>query len=132
MVSVQVVTTPDLPPPAGHYAHAVRAGGLLFISGLLGVRPEEPGDQLLDAGAQAAAVLRRLGRVLAAAGLEGHHVARLGVYVTDVTHWVAVNAACAAYFGPHRPARTILTCPGLHHASLIEVDAVAVFPEPVA
>ncbi|WP_043833452.1 RidA family protein [Muricoccus aerilatus] len=127
---MQVVTAPDLPPPAGHYAHAVRASGLLFISGLLGVRPEEPEDRLLGAGAQAAAVLRRLDRVLATAGLEGHHVARLGVYVTDVAHWAPVNAACAAFFGPHRPARTILTCPGLHHASLVEIDAVAAFPEP--
>ena len=127
-MSVQAVTAPDLAPPAGHYAHAVRAGDLLFVSGLLGVRPDEVGDRELDAGAQAAAVLRRMDGVLAAAGLEARHVARLGVYVTDVEHWPVVNAACAAHFGPHRPARTILTCPGLHHGLLVEIDAIAAYP----
>ena len=129
---MRAITVPDLPPPAGHYAHAVRASNLLFVSGLLGVRPEESGDRQLDAGAQTAAVLRRLDRILAAAGLDARHVARLGVYVTDVGHWPVVNAACAAHFGPHRPARTILTCPGLHYGSLVEIDAVAAFPETAA
>ena len=126
---MQVITAPDLPAPAGHYVHAMRVGGLLFVSGLLGVQAGEAQDQQGDAGAQAAAVLRRLDSVLVAAGLAPRDVARLGVYITDVAHWPAVNAACAAHFGAHKPARTILTCPGLHYGSLIEIDAIAAFPD---
>ncbi|WP_424814181.1 RidA family protein [Roseococcus sp. YIM B11640] len=63
-------------------------------------------------------------------GAGGPPCGPLGVYITDVAHWPEVDAACAAHFGPHRPARTILTCPSLHHDSLVEIDAIAAFPEP--
>ena len=126
---MRAITAPDLPEPAGHYAHATRAGGLLFVSGLLGVRLGTPGDAALDAGAQAAAVLGRLDRVLAAAGLGPADVARLGIYITDLAAWPAVNAVGAAHFGAHRPARTVVPCPALHYGSLVEVDAIAAFPE---
>lgn len=126
---MEAIMIPELAPPVGHYVHAMRAGGLLYVSGLLGARPDETADSLLDIEAQAAAVLRRLDHVLAAAGLQSCHVVRLGVYITDVAHWSAVNAACAVHFGSHRPARTILTCPGLHYGSLVEIDAIASFPE---
>ena len=126
---MQPITASALSPPAGHYVHAMRVGSLLYISGLLGVRPDDPGDSQLDIDAQAAGVLHRLDQVLAAAGLQSCHVARLGVYITDVAHWSVVNAACAVHFGSHRHARTILTCPGLHHGSLVEIDAIASCPE---
>ena len=129
MTGVRTIAVPDLPEPAGHYSLAVRAQGLLFVSGLLGVRPDQPADGLLDAGAQMAAVLGRLDVILAAAGLDRRDIARVGVYVTAMADWQAVNAACATYFGPHRPARTIVPCPALNHGSLVEVDAVAAYPD---
>ncbi len=129
MTNVRAIAVPDLPKPAGHYSLAVRAGGLLFVSGLLGVRPGEAGDGLLDAGRQTVAVLARLDVILAAAGLTRADVARVGVYVLDMADWPAVNAAYAAHFGEHKPARTIVPCPSLNHGSLIEVDAVAAFPD---
>ncbi len=129
MTGVRSVAVPGWPEPAGHYAHAVRAQGLLFVSGLLGVRPDQAADRLLDAGAQTAAVRGRLDLILAAAGLGRADVARLGVYVTAIADWPAVNTACAAYFGSHRPARTIVPCPALHYGSLVEVDAVAAYPD---
>jgi 2-iminobutanoate/2-iminopropanoate deaminase len=127
---MKAITASELPPPAGHYLHAMRAGGLLYLSGLLGVRLGKFDDSLPEVRAQAAAVLHRLDQVLAAAGLQSCHVARLGVYIIDAAHWSAVNAAYAAHFGSHRPARTILTCPGLHYGSLVEIDAIASFAEP--
>ncbi len=129
MTGVRTIPVPELPEPAGHYSHAVRAGGLLFVSGLLGVRPGEAGDGLLDAGRQTTAVLARLDAILAAAGLTHDDVARVGVYVTAMADWPAVNAAYAAHFGAHKPARTIVPCPSLNHGSLVEVDAVAAYPE---
>jgi len=45
--------------------------------------------------------------------------------VTDIASWPRVNAVCADFFGDHRPARTIVPVPALHHGFLIEIDAVA-------
>lgn len=129
MVSVRAIDVPRLPAPLGHYSHAVRAGGLLFVSGLLGVRPGEPGDAELNAGEQTTAVLKRLDIILASAALERRDVARLGVLVVDIQAWPAVNAACEAFFGDHRPARTVAPCTGLHYGSLVEMEAIAAFPE---
>ena len=41
------IFVPDLPEPASHYAHVVRAGGFVFVSGCSALDAE--GTDLLDA-----------------------------------------------------------------------------------
>jgi 2-iminobutanoate/2-iminopropanoate deaminase len=47
------------------------------------------------------------------------------VYVTDIGLWGQVNAVYADFFGAHKPARTVVPVPGLHHGYLIEMDVIA-------
>src|SRR6478609_1881583 len=107
-------TLPALGEPISHYAHAVRFGDLLFISGCA---PVDEHLQLVgadDVVAQAEQVLRNLGRVLQAARLAPADVLKITVFLIDITDRPSVNLARQAFFGNTRPAST-----------LVEVSALA-------
>jgi len=115
------------PAPGGHYAPATIAGGLIFVSGQLPVRPG-PDHGLAQApfADQLRQALDNLLVVLAAAKSELAHVAKVTVYVVGIQHWPECNAIFAEVFGDARPARSIVPVPDLHYGYLIELDAVAV------
>ena len=116
-----------MPEPLSHYTDAVRAGELLFISGVV---PVDGKGRLLggeDVVAQATAVFESLGRVLSAAGAAPGDVAKVTVFLTDVDDRARINPVRQAFFGDARPASTLveisrLAVPG----AMIEVEAVAV------
>ena len=120
------VLTSAAPQPAGHYSQAIVHGGLVFVAGQL---PIDPATGRVLAGetveAQTERALANLGAILEAAGSDLEHVLRVTVYIADVSLWPRVNAAYAAWFGAHRPARTVVPTGALHHCVLVEVDAVA-------
>ncbi|MCR5439640.1 MAG: RidA family protein [Selenomonas sp.] len=109
----------------GHYSPGVIAGGMLYISGQLPMDPVT--GKVVQGGAdmQAARSLRNLDKVLIAAGLSRDNVASVHVYISDIADWDVVNAACAEFFGGHKPARVIVPAGKLHHGALVEIEAVA-------
>ena len=116
-----------LPEPLSHYTDAVRAGDLLFVSGIV---PVDGNGELVggdDVVAQAKAVFEGLGLVLEAAGAMPGDVVKVTVFLTDVGDRAAINPVRQAFFGHARPASTLveisrLAVPG----AKIEVEAVAV------
>lgn len=119
------ILTERAPAPAGHYSQAVSAGGLLYISGQLPIRP----DGTVLAGAafdeQAAQAIDNLLEILAAAGGQPSQLVRVTAYIVGVEHWPRFNAVYAGRLGAARPARTVAPVPALHHGCLVEVDAIA-------
>jgi reactive intermediate/imine deaminase len=121
---MQFINSPDLPPSAGHYSQAVAHGGVLYLSGQLPIHPgtkEVP--ETLDA--QVAQVFSNLRAVLSAAGSSLNQLLQVRVYITDIEHWPAFNAAYARILGAHRPARCVVPVGSLHFGCLIEVEATA-------
>lgn len=116
--------------PISHYTDAVRAGGLLFVSGVVPVDGEGRvvgGD---DVAEQARQVFRNMGDVLAAAGCGFEDVVKVTVFLTDVKDRPLINPVRQEVFGQARPASTLveisrLAVPG----AKIEVEAVAALPE---
>jgi 2-iminobutanoate/2-iminopropanoate deaminase len=113
--------------PISHYADAVRAGDLLFVSGIVPVDAEGRlvgGDDVVE---QARAVFAGLRRVLAAAGARPQDVVKVTVFLTDVDDRPSINPIRQEFFGDTRPASTLvevsrLAIPG----AKLEVEAVAV------
>jgi len=124
-MSFEDIMAPTLPRPAGHYSHAVRAGGLVFVSGLLPVGPD--GRAVPDApfDDQVAQVLANLDAVLAAASTTRASLVQVRVYITDIARWARFNELYAAWIGDRRPARCVVPVPALHHGVVIELEAVA-------
>jgi reactive intermediate/imine deaminase len=113
--------------PISHYTDAVRAGDLLFVSGVV---PVDADGRLVggdDIVAQAQAVFESMRRVLAAAGAGPEDVVKVTVFLTDVDDRPLINPVRQAFFGETRPASTLvevsrLAIPG----AKLEVEAVAV------
>jgi len=118
------IVAPGAPDPSGHYAHAtVTPDGTIRASAQLplgnGLTPGSPAE------AQARQVLTNLAAVIRAAGGTVASIAKLTLYVTDITDWGAVDAAVRDLCGDHRPARAVLQVAGLHHGFRVAADAVA-------
>jgi 2-iminobutanoate/2-iminopropanoate deaminase len=115
--------------PISHYADAVRAGDLLFVSGVV---PVDAAGRLVggdDVVAQAQAVFENIRRVLAAAGAGPEDVVKVTVFLTDVDDRPRINPVRQAFFGETLPASTLvevsrLAIPG----AKLEVEAVALVP----
>jgi 2-iminobutanoate/2-iminopropanoate deaminase len=119
------VTTDALAAPAGPFSSAIQHGGLTFLSGHVG---EDPATGELidgDAAAQAEQVLRNLSAVLAAAGKSLDDVLRVGIYLTDMADFAAVNAVYETFFSQPYPARTTIAVAALPVGAAVEMDAVA-------
>jgi reactive intermediate/imine deaminase len=113
--------------PISHYTDAVRAGDLLFVSGVVPVDGDGRvvgGDDVVE---QARQVFRNMGEVLGAAGASFGDVVKVTVFLTDVDDRPLINPVRQEVFGDARPASTLveisrLAVPGAR----IEVEAVAV------
>lgn len=119
------VSTPEAPRPAGHYAQAIAHQGVLYVAGQLPIDPATGAHETGGLEAQLERTLANLDAILRAAGTSRDRVLRVTVYVADIALWPRVNATYAAYFGAHRPARTVVPTPPLHHGFLVELDAIA-------
>jgi 2-iminobutanoate/2-iminopropanoate deaminase len=126
---VRPVHTDDAPRPAGHYAQGLAHGGVVYIAGQLPIDPNWPDAPHGTVEEQVERTLRNIEAILRAAGSGLDHLLSVTIYVTDMALWPRVNAAYAQVLGEHRPARTVVPVPALHHGYLVEMQAVAAMPE---
>lgn len=123
------IRVPSLSEPISHYADAVRAGELLFVSGVV---PVDAGGALVggdDVVAQTRQVLANLGAVLAVAGCGFADVVKVTVFLTDVDDRQRINPLRQEAFGDARPASTLVEVSRLAiEGAKIEVEAVALLP----
>ena len=112
------------PPPGGHYAQAVLHRDTLYVSGQLGVTSETPDAEKIPIADQVTFALENIAAIGRVVGGQVDDIVRCTVYVTDIAHWDEANRAYAAFFGTHRPARSIVPCRPLHFGARIEIEAV--------
>ena len=123
------VTAVGAPAAIGPYAHAIRAGGLLFCSGQIPLDPESGelvGDSL---GEQTTRCLQNLVAVCAAAGAELRDAVKLTVYVTEMRAFEEVNRAYGDFFSSDPPARAVVGVAELPRSARVEIDAIVALPD---
>jgi 2-iminobutanoate/2-iminopropanoate deaminase len=120
------VTSDKLPPLAGPFSPGARSGsGPLFISGQVAQDPATGALIEGDVTAQAHQALRNLAAVLEAAGKSLDDVLRVGVYLTDMADFAAVNEVYRAHLRAPYPARTAIGVAALPLGAAVEFDAIA-------
>lgn len=125
-MSRQIIQTDKAPAAIGPYSQAVRVGDTVYLSGQI---PLDPGTGLLvegDIGAQARRSFENLKAVCEAAGGSLGDVVRMGLYLTDLDNFAAVNAVMGEFFKAPYPARSTIEVAGLPRGAGFEVDAVMV------
>ncbi len=120
------ITTRDAPGAIGPYSQAVRAGGLVFVSGQIPLDPATGQVVGGDIAAQTERVMNSLGAVLAAAGLGVDDVVRTTIYLVDLGNFAVVNDVYGRFFRAPYPARSTVQVAALPRGVAIEIDAIAV------
>ena len=122
----QIVQTDKAPAAIGPYSQAVRSGSTVYFSGQIPLVPATGEVVAGDITAQARQVFDNLKAVAEAAGGSLDRIVRLGLYLTDLSQFAAVNAVMAEYFDAPYPARSTIEVSALPKGVLFEVDAVMV------
>ncbi|MEW9624578.1 RidA family protein [Rhodanobacter geophilus] len=125
-MSRSIVSTTQAPAAIGPYSQAVRAGDTVYFSGQIPLDPASGNLVEGDIAAQTRRVFDNLVAVAQAAGGSLAQVVRVGIYVTDLANFAAVNAVMAEYFQAPYPARSTIEVSALPKGAQVEVDAVMV------
>ena len=126
-MSKQIINTPKAPAPIGPYNQAVRAGDLLFISGQI---PTDPLTNELvsnDIVKETRQVMLNLEAILSEAKLTFEHVVKTTIFLSDMSHFGAVNAVYGSYFNGDYPARETVAVKTLPKNVNVEISMIAVF-----
>ncbi|HMM53662.1 MAG TPA: Rid family detoxifying hydrolase [Candidatus Desulfobacillus sp.] len=122
-MSRKIIATENAPAAIGPYSQAVRSGGLVHLSGQIGLDPATM-EMAQGIDAQITQVLANLKAVAAAAGGSLADAVKLTVYVTDLGNFARVNEAMAQAFAQPYPARSTVQVAALPRGALVEIDAV--------
>jgi reactive intermediate/imine deaminase len=121
-----IIHTTHAPAAIGPYSQAVRVGDTVYLSGQTPLDPAT-GEMIDgDISAQARRVFDNLQAVCVEAGGSFADVVRVGIYLTDLANFAAVNAVMKEYFSEPYPARSTIGVRELPRAAAVEVDAVMV------
>jgi reactive intermediate/imine deaminase len=121
-----IISTDQAPAAIGPYSQAVRAGDTVYFSGQIPLDPATGNLVKGDIGVQTRRVFDNLAAVAQAAGGSLAQIARVGIYVTDLAHFAAVNAVMEEYFQQPYPARSTIEVSALPKSAQVEIDAVMV------
>jgi 2-iminobutanoate/2-iminopropanoate deaminase len=122
------IRSADASPAGGHYSQGVLHGDTLYVSGQLGVTRDTPNAGNVPVREQVAFALGNMERIAKAAGASRADVVKCTVFVAGIEHWPEANEAYAAFFGEHKPARSIVPCLPLHFGAKVEIEAVVAVP----
>lgn len=123
-MSRQIIHTDQAPEAIGTYSQAVKVGSTVYLSGQI---PLDPATMELVSGdieAQIRRVFDNLRAVANAAGGNFSDVAKLNVFLTDLSNFPVVNQVMADYFEPPYPARAAIGVAALPKGAEVEMDAV--------
>ena len=127
MAGKTVVHTEGAPAPfqGAPYSQAIAAGGLVFVSGQLSLKP---GDKEISAGTieeQTEQVFSNLAAILAEAGTSLDKLVKTTVFLQDLGDFQGMNSVYAAHVGDRPPARSTVEVAKLPSGALVEIEAVA-------
>ncbi|HNR06640.1 MAG TPA: Rid family detoxifying hydrolase [Saprospiraceae bacterium] len=124
----QIVKTGEAPLPIGPYNQAVKANGVLYISGQIAINPAD-GSLVNDSlEAETHQVLKNLGAILRAEGLDYEQVVKCTVFIKDMHQFSRINAVYGEYFPEATaPARETVEVSNLPRFMQVEISAIAVY-----
>ena len=123
----EVVRTEAAPAPfqGAPYSQAIRANGLVFVSGQLALRPDHAeivGEGIAEQTEQVFANLRA---ILETAGSGLDRLVKTTVFLTDLGDFAGMNEVYARHVGETPPARATIEVSALPSGAKVEIEAIA-------
>ena len=119
-----IIHTPHAPKAVGAYSQAVKCGSTVYVSGQI---PLDPATTELVQGpmdAQIRRVFENLRAIVSAAGGDLSKVAKLNVFLVDLSHFALLNKVMAEYFQEPFPARAAVQVAALPKGAEVEMDCI--------
>ena len=123
-MSRQIIKTDKAPQAIGTYSQGVKCGNTVYMSGQIPLVPETMELIEGDMAVQIRRVFDNLKAVAEAAGGNLADIAKLNIFLTDLTHFPTVNTIMAEYFAEPYPARAAIGVAALPKGAQVEMDAV--------
>jgi 2-iminobutanoate/2-iminopropanoate deaminase len=121
-----VVRTDSAPAPfqGAPYSQAIAAGGFVFVSGQLGLKP---GDTAISGGIeeQTERIFVNLTAILAEAGTGLDRLVKTTVFLQNLDDFQAMNGVYSQHVGDRPPARSTVEVAKLPSGALVEIEAIA-------
>ena len=124
-----IISTDKAPQAIGTYSQAVKIDNTVYLSGQIPLVPDTMELVEGDMRVQITQVFNNLTAVAEASGGSLTDVAKLNIYLTDLSHFPLVNQVMSEFFIEPYPARAAVGVAELPKASLVEMDAVLVLSE---
>ena len=122
-----VIVTEGAPRPfaGAPYNQAVKAAGLVFCAGQVGLDPAA--GTLVPGGveAQTRRAMQNLAAVLEAAGSGLDRVVKTTIFVADLGDFATVNEVYGSFFTQEPPARSTVQVAALPAGAAVEIEAIA-------
>ena len=122
----RIINTKDAPAPIGPYNQAIFSGHTLYVSGQIAIDPTSGDMVTANIDAETHQVMKNLGNILHAAGLNYEHVVKCTIFVNDMNNFSKVNEAYGSYFKQDPPARETVEVSALPKGVNVEISCIAV------
>jgi reactive intermediate/imine deaminase len=121
-----IISTDKAPSAIGTYSQAVKIDNTVYLSGQI---PLDPASMEVVGGGIEAEIRRvfdNLSAVCEAAGGSLNDIAKLNIFLTDLSNFPTVNEIMATYFEQPYPARAAIGVASLPKGVGVEMDAIMV------
>lgn len=120
------IATANAPAAIGTYSQAVKVGQTTYLSGQIPLIPESMTLVEGDIEAETRQAFTNLKAVCEAAGGSLNHLAKVNVFLTDLTHFPIVNQVMEQLFESPYPARAAIGVAELPKGARVEVDGIMI------
>ena len=122
-MELEAIAIPGAPKPVAPFSPAIRAAGLVFVSGQLPL--DRTGAMPQGTPAQTRQCMENVKALLEAAGTSLDRVVKCTVFITNMDEFAQMNEVYGQYFGETPPARACVEVPRLAKNALVEIEAIA-------
>jgi 2-iminobutanoate/2-iminopropanoate deaminase len=120
-----IINTTNAPAPIGPYSQAVKLGNMLYASGQIAIDPANGELVISDITAETHRVMKNVGAILEAAGMNFSHVIKTSIFLKDMNNFGVVNEIYGSYFLSDFPARETVQVSKLPKDVNVEITVIA-------
>ena len=120
-----VIKTNRAPAPIGPYNQAIKAGGMLYVSGQITLDPKSGELVNNTIEVETDLVMRNLGEILKEAGSDYSEIVKCSIFIKDMDQFSAINAVYGKFFEENYPARETVEVGRLPKDVNVEISCIA-------
>ena len=118
----EIIFSEKAPAPIGPYSQAVKANGVLYVSGQIALELATGGD----VQAEARKVMENIRHILQAAGLDYSNIVKSSIFLKNMDDFAAINEVYGSFFTSEPPARETVQVARLPKDVNVEISVIAV------